>query len=107
MSGTHTQAEVAAPPAASAAGTTLPQSVWDPWTVREDGVRAVTWPAIVIIVAVFLLWLILTISGTFSAINQTISDLGGSGSAGLDVADAFSFGRPLALRCSLPRSKLS
>ena len=48
--------------------------------------------AVVIIVAVFILWLLLTVSGTFASINQTISDLGGSGS-GLDVTATISFGR--------------
>lgn len=92
MSGTQTQAEATATTAAPRQAR-LFLSRLDPWTVMKTAFVLSLGLAVVIIVAVFLLWLLLTVSGTFSAINQTISDLGGSGSSGLDVADAFSFGR--------------
>ena len=90
MSGTQTQPQ-AATPAAGPRQARLFLSRLDPWTV-EDGLRAVAW------------------SGhcdrggdlpdladpdrerDLSSINQTISDLGGSGSSGLDVSDAFRSG---------------
>ncbi|MFA7265045.1 MAG: DUF3566 domain-containing protein [Candidatus Nanopelagicales bacterium] len=90
MSATQTQATPA--PAAGPRQARLFVSRLDPWTVMKTAFVLSLGMAVVIIVAVFILWLLLTVSGTFASINQTISDLGGSGS-GLDVTDTFSFGR--------------
>jgi hypothetical protein len=92
VSGTQAQPQ-AATPAAGPRQARLFLSRLDPWTVMKTAFVLSLGLAIVIVVAIFLIWLILTVSGTFSSINQTISDLGGSGSSGLDVSDAFSFGR--------------
>jgi len=65
----------------------------DPWTVMKTAFVLSIGLAIVMIVATFLLWMLLSATGTFDSINSTISDLGGSGSTGVDVAGFLSFGR--------------
>lgn len=84
--------EAEAQPEASPRQARLYLSRLDPWTVMKTAFVLSLGLAIVIVIAVFLLWLLLSVSGTFASINQTISDLGGSGS-GLDTTDVFSFGR--------------
>ncbi len=65
----------------------------DPWTVMKTAFVLSIGLAIVMLVATFLLWMLLTVTGTFESINSTVNDLGGSGAAGVDVAGALSFGR--------------
>ncbi|NQU37452.1 MAG: DUF3566 domain-containing protein [Actinobacteria bacterium] len=65
----------------------------DPWTVMKTAFVLSIGLAIVMVVATFLLWMLLSVTGTFDSINSTISDLGGSGSTGVDVAGVLSFGR--------------
>jgi hypothetical protein len=65
----------------------------DPWTVMKTAFVLSIGLAIVMVVATFLLWVLLSVTGTFDSINSTISDLGGSGSSGVDVAGFLSFGR--------------
>ena len=47
----------------------------------------------VIIVATILMWLMLTISGTFDIINSTVDDIGGQGASAFDSFSFVSFGR--------------
>ena len=49
--------------------------------------------AVVIIVATILMWLMLTISGTFDIINSTVDDIGGQGASAFDIFSFVSFGR--------------
>ncbi len=65
----------------------------DPWTVMKTAFVLSLGLAIVIIVATFLIWILLSITGTFDSINSTINDLGGTGSAGVDTEGLLSFGR--------------
>lgn len=65
----------------------------DPWTVMKTAFVLSIGLAIVMLVATFLLWSLLSVTGTFDAINSTISDLGGTGATGVDISGALSFGR--------------
>lgn len=65
----------------------------DPWSVMKTAFVLSIGLAIVVIVATMLLWLVLSFSGTFDALNQTISDVGGSSSGGFDLGGFLSFGR--------------
>ena len=65
----------------------------DPWSVMKTAFVLSLGIAVIVIVANFIIWLLFTLSGTFDAINDTITDLGGSGSSGVDVTGLLSFGR--------------
>jgi hypothetical protein len=65
----------------------------DPWSVMKTAFVLSIGLALVIIVATMLVWVLLSVSGTFSAINQTVNDVGGSASTSLDVGGLLSFGR--------------
>lgn len=65
----------------------------DPWTVLKTAFVLSLGLAIVVIIAIMLLWVLLSASGTFDSFDQTLSDLGGTGSTGVDVGNVLSFGR--------------
>ena len=65
----------------------------DPWSVMKTAFVLSLGIAIIMIVASIIIWFLLTLSGTFDSINQTISDVGGSGSSDFDFAGLMSFGR--------------
>lgn len=69
----------------------------DPWSVMKTAFVLSLGIAIIIIVASMIIWLLLTLSGTFDSINQTISDVGGAGSSSVDVAGFVSFGRVIGM----------
>lgn len=69
----------------------------DPWSVTRTAFVLSLGLAIVIIVAFVLIWLMLVITGTFETITQTVSDVGGTGAGGFDMADFLSFGRVLGV----------
>lgn len=69
----------------------------DPWSVMKTAFVLSLGIAVIIIVASMIIWLLLMLSGTFDSITQTVSDVGGSGSSGVDVAGFLSFGRVMGL----------
>lgn len=90
----------ASPPAAATTGprrARLYLTKLDPWSVMKTAFVLSIGMAIVIVVATMLLWIVLSLAGTFDTINQQISDLGGSGVTGLDIGGFFSFGRIMGL----------
>ena len=95
MSGTHTQAEAAAPPAAPRQAR-LFLSRLDPWTVMKTAFVLSLGLAIVIIVAVVLVWGILAALGVFSSVNDAIRSVAGASSSVLDVESFFGLGRVFA-----------
>ncbi|MFZ1651798.1 MAG: DUF3566 domain-containing protein [Candidatus Nanopelagicales bacterium] len=92
MSSSDIEAE-AAPPATGPRQARLYLSRLDPWTVMKTAFVVSLGLAIVVIVATMLLWTLLSLTGTFDSINQTLNDVGGSGSSSLDVSSFLSFGR--------------
>ena len=44
-------------------------------------------------IAMMLIWLLLTLTGTFDAFNQTVNDVGGQTSSSFDIGSYFSFGK--------------
>lgn len=65
----------------------------DPWSVMKNAFMLSVAIAIVIVVAVTLLWMMLTVSGTLASLTRTVSDVAGTGAASIDLAGLFSFGR--------------
>ncbi|MGV1036492.1 MAG: DUF3566 domain-containing protein [Candidatus Nanopelagicales bacterium] len=92
MSSSDTEAG-AAPAAAGPRQARLYLTRLDPWTVMKTAFVVSLGLAIVVIVATVLLWTLLSLTGTFDSINQTLNDVGGSGSSSLDVSSFLSFGR--------------
>lgn len=97
MSVSTASAPPASAPAAGPRRARLYLTKLDPWSVMKTAFVLSIGMAIVIVVATMLLWLILSMAGTFDTINQQISDLGGSGVTGLDIGSFFSFGRIMGL----------
>lgn len=64
----------------------------DPWSVMKTSFILSLGVGIVVIVAIVLLWMILTAFGVFEAINKTVNDVAGS-STSFDVMELISFGR--------------
>ena len=65
----------------------------DPWSVMKSAFMFAVALGIVMIVAVTLLWAMLSMSGTFDSIARTVSDFVGDGPQLVDVNDLFSFSR--------------
>jgi len=91
MSATATPAPTA--PASGPRRARLSVSRIDPWTVLKTSFVLSLGLAVIVVVATMLLWVLLSISGTFESFDQTLSDLGGSGAGGVDVGNVLSFGR--------------
>lgn len=64
----------------------------DPWSVMKTSFILSLGVGIVVVVAIILLWMILTAFGVFEAINKTVNDVAGS-STSFDVMELISFGR--------------
>ncbi|MDP3972315.1 MAG: DUF3566 domain-containing protein [Candidatus Nanopelagicales bacterium] len=64
----------------------------DPWSVMKTSFLLSLGLAIVVVVALLLIWLLLTAFGVFDSINKTVSDVAGP-TSGIDVLEALSFGR--------------
>lgn len=64
----------------------------DPWSVMKTSFILSLGVGIVVIVAIVLLWMILTAFGVFEAINKTVNDVAGS-STSFDLMELISFGR--------------
>ena len=56
---------------------------------------------IVLIVAVTVLWAMLSLSGTLDAITRTLNDIAGGGANSIDAAGFFSFSRVVGLAAML------
>lgn len=65
----------------------------DPWSVMKNAFMLSIAVAIVMIVAVTVLWSMLSLSGTLAAITRTITDIAGGGANTIDAASLFSFSR--------------
>ena len=69
----------------------------DPWSVMKSAFMLAVAIAIVIIVATAVLWLMLTASGTISALTRTVDDIAGSGASAFDLSGMLSFGRVMGI----------
>ena len=65
----------------------------DPWSVMKNAFMLAVAIGIVMIVAVTILWAMLSMSGTFDSIARTVSDIVGDGPQAIDVGELFSFSR--------------
>lgn len=68
----------------------------DPWSVMKTAFVLSLGLAIVIIVAIVLVWGILAALGVFSSINEAIRSVAGASSSVLDVESFFGLGRVFA-----------
>lgn len=65
----------------------------DPWSVMKNAFMFSIAVAIVMIVAVTVLWTMLSLSGTLGDITRTMTDIAGGGANTIDAASLFSFSR--------------
>lgn len=65
----------------------------DPWSVMKNAFMLAIAVGIVMIVAVTIIWSMLSLSGTLASVSQTVSDIAGSGPNAIDVASYVSFSR--------------
>ncbi len=73
----------------------------DPWSVMKNAFMLSIAIGIVVIVAVTVLWAMLSLSGTLDAITRTINDIAGSGANTIDAAAIFSFSRVVGISALL------
>lgn len=73
----------------------------DPWSVMKNAFMLSIAIAIVIIVAVTVLWSMLSLSGTLDAISRTITDIAGGGANSIDASSLFSFSRVVGISALL------
>jgi hypothetical protein len=69
----------------------------DPWSVMKAAFMLSIAIAIVLIVAVLILWGLLSMSGTLSSLSRTVNDIAGAGASEIDIAGLLSFGRVFGL----------
>lgn len=72
----------------------------DPWSVMKNAFMLAVAIGIVVIVAVMVLWSMLSLSGTLDAITRTVNDVAG-GTNAIDAASLFSFSRVVGLAAIL------
>ena len=65
----------------------------DPWSVMKVAIMLSIALAIVTLVAVAVLWTLLAMSGTLSAITRTATDIAGTGAGSVDITALLSFSR--------------
>lgn len=73
----------------------------DPWSVMKNAFMLAVAIGIVLIVAVTLLWAMLSLSGTLNALTSTLNDIAGGGANSIDVAGIFSFSRVVGVSALL------
>ena len=73
----------------------------DPWSVMKNAFMLSIAIAIVMLVAVTLLWAMLSLSGTVDALVRTLNDIAGGGANSIDAAGLFSFSRIVGLTAML------
>ncbi|MFZ1362492.1 MAG: DUF3566 domain-containing protein [Candidatus Nanopelagicales bacterium] len=69
----------------------------EPYSVAKSAFVLSLSLAVIIIVATILMWLMLSLSGTFDVINSTVDDIGGEGASAFDIFSFVSFGRIVGL----------
>jgi hypothetical protein len=70
---------------------------FDPWSVMKNSFMMSLALAIVLLVAVTVLWSLLALSGTLDAVTGTLTDIAGGGADTLNMADLFSFSRVIGV----------
>lgn len=65
----------------------------DPWSVMKTAFVISIGLAIVTVVAMILIWGVLTALGTFSSVNSTVESIAGASSSVFDIEQFFGFGR--------------
>lgn len=73
----------------------------EPWSVMKTSFVLSLGLAVVIIVAVTLVWGVLTAIGVFSSVNDAVESVAGSSSSVLNVEDFFSLGNVLSASLGL------
>jgi hypothetical protein len=73
----------------------------DPWSVMKNAFMLSIAIGIVLIVAVTVLWAMLSLSGTLDAVTRTLNDIAGGGANSIDAAGLFSFSRVVGLAAVL------
>jgi hypothetical protein len=69
----------------------------DPWSVMKNAFMLSIAIGIVLIVAVTVLWAMLSLSGTLDSVTRTLNDFAGGGANSIDAAGLFSFSRVVGL----------
>ncbi len=69
----------------------------DPWSVMKTSFMLAVSIAVVIVVAVAVLWMVLQVTGVFDSITRTVDDLTGTGTTTVDVGTLISFGRVMGI----------
>jgi len=65
----------------------------DPWSVMKTAFMLAVSFAIVLVVAIAVLWFVLQVTGVFDSIIRTVDELTGTGTTTVDVGSLISFGR--------------
>jgi hypothetical protein len=63
----------------------------DPWSVTKAAFLLSLTLAVVLVVAVGLLWVVLSVTGVFGALANTVDEVIGSGSSGVNLMDLVGF----------------
>lgn len=66
---------------------------FDLWSVMKNAFMFALAVAIVMIVAVIVIWTMLSLSGTLAAVTRTVTDIFASGGSEIDPGELFPFGR--------------
>jgi len=69
----------------------------DPWSVLKTSFMLTIAFAIILLVAVAILWWILDQLGVFVALSRTVNDIAGSSTTQFDLASVLSFGRVMGV----------
>lgn len=69
----------------------------DPWSIMKNAFLLSLAVAIILVVAVAVMWWMLTASGTLSNLTRQINDIAGSGSISVDLAGLLSFSRVMGV----------
>lgn len=73
----------------------------DPWSVMKNALMLAIALGIVMLVAVALLWAMLSMSGTLAAITRTATDIAGTGSGSIDLTAYLSFSRVMGVAAAI------
>jgi hypothetical protein len=69
----------------------------DPWSVLKTSFMLSIAFAIVLLVAVAILWWVLDRLGVFDSLSRTVNDIAGSGTTQFDLKSVLSFGRVMGI----------
>lgn len=73
----------------------------DAWSVMKNAFMMAIAIGIIMMVAVTIIWSMLSVSGTLDALSRTLSDILGSGPTSVDVKSALSFSRLVGITAML------